>query len=61
MPERFATVDADVLLTADSVPTGLGYRSMAIKPGSLLTFETTRYVVRGTILSVTPASGGATR
>jgi hypothetical protein len=57
--ERFATVDADVLVTADRLPTGLGYRSMAIKPGALLTFETARYVVRGTILSVTPAPAGA--
>jgi Domain of unknown function (DUF4330) len=60
-PERFATVDADVALTADRMQTGFVYRSMPIKPGAPLTFETLRYVVRGTILAVTPSLGGSTK
>ena len=57
-PERFASADADVELSADQTPTGLGYRSMSVKPGALFTFETSRYVARGAILSVTPVSAG---
>jgi hypothetical protein len=57
-PERLASADADVVLSADQTPTGLGYRSMPLKPGALFTFETPRYVARGTIVSVTSAPAG---
>lgn len=56
MPERLSSVDATIVLGADQTPAGLGYRSTPIKPGSLLTFETAKYLVRGAIVSVTPAA-----
>jgi len=55
-PERLASVEAVVRLTADQTPAGLSYRSTPLKPGALFSFETSRYAVRGAVISV--AGGG---
>jgi Domain of unknown function (DUF4330) len=56
-PERVGSVDADVELPADQTPSGLSYRLTALKPGAAFTFETGRYVVRGSVVSIRPAAG----
>jgi hypothetical protein len=52
--ERIAAVSATLHLSADATPDGFEYRSQPIKVGAPVAFETTRYIVRGTIVGVRP-------
>jgi hypothetical protein len=56
-PERVASVDVDLELSADQTPAGMSYRLTALKPGAAFTLETPRYLVRGTIVSVKASAG----
>jgi hypothetical protein len=63
VPERVAVLECVVRVPLISVETGWQYRSQAIKAGAPLTFQTDRYIIRGTIASVTlapPPSASAT-
>jgi len=63
-PEKIAVLACVVRVPLTSTETGWQYRSQAIKAGAPITFQTDRYIVRGTIESVVvpgSAKPGATR
>ena len=62
--ERVAVLECVVRVPLIAVETGWQYRSQAIKAGAPLTFQTDRYVIRGTVGSVTlapPPTAASTR
>jgi hypothetical protein len=48
-PDRLAIVEAVIRLVAESGPDGPLYRGGSLKLGSFFTFDSTGYIVRGTI------------
>jgi hypothetical protein len=60
-PERFVRLEADLRVAADQTSSGLAYRSLPLKPGAVLTFETSRYIALATIVAVSPAEGSRTQ
>jgi len=50
--DRVVVVDLDLLMGVDPAPVGFQYRTRPIAAGTALTFTTARYVMKGTVLSL---------
>jgi hypothetical protein len=51
-PDRVAVVDVDVRMGVDPAQVGYNYRTRPIASGAGLTFTTSRYVMKGTVLTL---------
>jgi hypothetical protein len=59
MPERLGSVEVDLRVVADQTAGGIAYRLQALKAGAPFAFDTSKYVVHGTVVSVVPAPQAA--